>query len=161
MAHSITQQDADFFFQMDKFPEKEEEYQFPLGGEKIIIPFTSADKREFFLFDIYRATIRVSKATYQNRVSKAYILRRLDIDGTAHTNPEVDNVPLPLLKPYNGLEIPCPHLHLYIEGFGERWAVPADLILSIDDKDTCQIMNESVKYCNVKTLPVIKNNLFV
>src|SRR5690606_33171916 len=104
--HFITQQDADFFFGMEKFPEEDKEYGFPNSGEKLIIPFTSADKRENFLFDIYRGKIKITKVVYQNRVRKAYILRRLDYDGAPHTNPEVDSVPLEMLEPYNGSEIP-------------------------------------------------------
>ena len=161
MAHFITQQDADFFFAMEKFPEEEKEYQFPLSGEKVIIPFNSADKRENFLFDIYRGSIKITKTVYQNRVRKAYILRRLDFDGSSHPNPEVETVPLPILEPYNGKEIPSPHIHLYVEGFGERWAVPADLFLKVDGKDIYEIMIDFFKYCNVKQLPDIKKRLLL
>ncbi len=122
MAHFITQADADFFFEMEKFPEDGKEYNFPVSGEKLSIAFTSSNKRKNFLFDIYRGSIKITKITYQSRVRKAYILRRLDIDGPTHTNPEVETVPFNFLKLYNGKEIPTPHLHIYIEGFGERWA---------------------------------------
>lgn len=161
MAHFITQQDADFFFSMEKFPEEEKEYQFPLSGKKLVIPFSSADKRENFIFDIYRGTIRITKVTYQNRVRKAYILRRLDFDGSSHPNPEVETVPLPLLEPYNGKEISAPHIHLYVEGFGERWAVPAEIFLKTEDKDIYEIMIEFFKYCNVKQLPKITKILLL
>jgi hypothetical protein len=161
MAHFITQQDADYFFSMEKFPEEEKEYQFPLSGKKLVIPFSSADKRENFIFDIYRGTIRITKATYQNRVRKAFILRRLDIDGSAHPNPEVETVPLPILEPYNGKEIPAPHIHLYIEGFGERWAVPAEIFLKTEDRDIYEIMIDFFKYCNVKELPKITKILLL
>ncbi len=105
MAHFLTQQEADFFFDMEKFPEEEKEYHFPYSGEKLVIPFTSADKRESFLFDIYRGTIKITKATYQNRARKAFVLRRLDVDGAPHPNPEVEKVPLAFLEPFNGKEI--------------------------------------------------------
>ena len=120
MAHFITQQDADFFFEMEKFPEEEKEHQFPSSGQKLTIGFTSSDKRENFLFDIYRGSIRITKITYQSRVRKAYILRRLDMNGPTHTNPEVEAVPFGFLEPYNGKGIPTPHLHIYVEGFGEK-----------------------------------------
>lgn len=161
MAHFITQQDADFFFGMEKFLEEDKEYQFPCSGEKLIIPFTSADKRENFLFDIYRGSIKITKAVYQNRVRKAYILRRLDFDGAPHPNPEVENVSLPILEPYNGKEIPSPHIHLYVEGFGERWAVPAELFLDLNGKDIYEIMIAFFKYCNVKKIPLIKKTLLL
>lgn len=161
MAHFITQQDADFFFRMEKFPEDEQEYHFPHSGEKLILSFTSADKREKFLFDLYRGSIKITKVVYQNRVRKAYILRRLDFDGAPHPNPEVKVVPLPLLEPYNGKEIPSPHLHLYIEGFGEKWAVPAELLLSLNGKDIYEIMEDFFRYCNVKQLPKITKTLLI
>lgn len=161
MSHLITQDEADYFFSMEKFPEEQKEYQFPSQGDKLIIPFTSADKHEGFLFDIYRGAIKISKLTYQNRVRKAYILRRLDLDSSAHLNPEVENVPLPLLEPYNGKEIATPHLHIYVEGFGEKWAVPADLYLSIAGKDSYEIMEEFFQYCNVKTMPRILKTIFI
>lgn len=161
MSHFITQQDADFFFTMEKFPEEEKEYDFPVSGQKLTIPFTSADKREGFLFDIYRGSVKISKATYQNRVRKAYILRRLDIDHAPHLNPEVEQVPLDLLEPYNGKEIPAPHIHLYIEGFGEKWAVPAEYFIDTNGKDGYEIMMEFFRYCNVRQLPDIKKNLLL
>lgn len=161
MAHYITQHDADYFFEMEKFSEEDKEYQFPYSGEKLIIPFTSADKRENFLFDIYRGSIKITKAVYQNRVRKAYILRRLDYDGAPHLNPEVENLPLTILEKYNGIEIPSPHLHLYVEGFGEKWAVPAELFLSLDEKDVYDIMEEFFRYCNVKKMPKITKRLLV
>ncbi|MFA6923003.1 MAG: hypothetical protein WC223_02005 [Bacteroidales bacterium] len=161
MAHFITQQDADFFFLMEKFPEEEKEYQFPNSGQKLTITFTTSDKRENFLFDIYRGSIKITKAVYQNRVRKAYILRRLDFNGAPHPNPEVENVPLPILEPYNGKEIPSPHIHLYVEGFGERWAVPAEMLMKIKGKDIYEIMIDFFKYCNVKQLPNIKKTLLI
>jgi hypothetical protein len=112
MAHFITQKDADFFFEMEKFPEEDKEYQFPSSGQKLTIAFSSSDKREIFLFDIYRGSLCITKITYQNRVRKAFILRRLDLDGPTHVNPEAEAIPLPFLEPYNGKEIPTPHLHL-------------------------------------------------
>lgn len=161
MARFLTQQDADFFFEMEKFPEEDKKYQFPYSGGKLVLPFVSADKREKFFFDIYRGTIKITKATYQNRVRKAFVLRRLDYDGAPHSNPEVEIVPLQILEPYNGKEIPTPHIHLYIEGFGERWAVPADLFLNLDNKDIYEIMTEFFKYCNVKKLPDITKTLLI
>ena len=161
MAHFITQTDADFFFAMDKFPDEDKEHQFPISGEKLTIPLTSADKRESFLFDIYRGSIRITKVTYQNRVRKAYILRRLDLDGPTHVNPEAETVPFPFLEPYNGKEIPTPHLHIYVEGFGEKWAIPANDILETSGKDIYEMMEQFFTYCNIKQFPNIKKTLLV
>lgn len=70
MAHLITQQDADFFFEMEKFPEDDMEYQFPLSGEKLILSFTSADKHEKFLFDLYRGSIKITKGSIKIELEK-------------------------------------------------------------------------------------------
>lgn len=161
MAHFITQQDADFFFGMEKFPEEDKEYQFPGSGQNLILSFVSADKRENFLFDIFRGSIKITKVVYQNRVRKSYVLRRLDFDGAAHPNPEVEKVPLPLLELYNGKEISTPHIHLYVEGFAEKWAVPAEVLLSVDGKDIYEIMIDFFRYCNVKQLPKIEKTLLI
>ena len=161
MAHFITQQDANFFFGMEKFPEEEKEYQFPSSGQKLSIAFNSTDKRENFLFDIYRGSIRISKVTYQNRVRKAFILRRLDLDGPTHTNPEVETIPLSILEPYNGKEISTPHLHLYVEGYGEKWAIPADLLMKVEGKDIYEMMVDFFSYCNVSQLPKITKTLLI
>lgn len=161
MAHFITQQDADFFFGMEKFPEEDKEHQFPSSGQKLSIAFNSSDKRENFLFDIYRGSICITKVTYQNRVRKAFILRRLDLDGPMHVNPETEAVPLSFLEPYNGKEIPTPHLHLYVEGYGEKWAIPAYLLMKVDDKDIYELLIDFMKYCNVTQLPKIIKTLLI
>ena len=62
------------------------------------------------MFDVTRAQIKLTKATYQNRARQAIILMRLDLDGPPHRNPDET-------------EIPRPHLHIYREGFGDKWAI--------------------------------------
>ncbi|MCX6151315.1 MAG: hypothetical protein NTX22_12365 [Ignavibacteriales bacterium] len=161
MSYLITQTEADYFFQIEKIPEDDAKYTFPVSGDKLVIPFTSLDKRESFLFDITRSIIKIRKVTYQSRVRKIYILRRLDIDGPAHLNPEINEVPLEILKPYNGQEIECPHLHIYIEDFNNKWAVPADLFFNFKGKDIYDIMIEFFTYCNAKKLPEIEKRLLL
>ncbi len=116
---------------MDKIPEANETLNFPQTGNKLSLTFTSIDKREKFIFDITRAYIKVNKITYQKRARKSFVLRRLDINGSPHTNPEVENVPLKILEKYNGKEIPCPHLHVYVEGFHHKWAIQGQMFSKI------------------------------
>ena len=119
------------------------------------IPFVSSDNKEEFLFDISRHEIKVSKITYQNRVRKIFPLRRLDIEGPPHKNPGVEEVPLPLLKPYNDAVISCPHLHIYVEFYMDKWAVPADIFLKLNRNDLFENMLAFSKYCNIIKLPSI------
>ncbi len=159
MAHFLTQAEADFLFNMEKIPEEDVEYDFPTSGNKLIVAFTSSDKREKFLFDITRGSIRITKVTYQNRARKAFILRRLDIDGVSHVNPNVENVPLPFLVPYNGKEIATSHLHFYVEGYEEKWAIPANEVLDTSKVDMYDLMEKFFNYCNVIKLPNINPTL--
>jgi hypothetical protein len=108
----IPQAEADALMAVKKRAADEEEWLFPAPGERIAIPLTSLDRRESFMLDVTRAQIKLTKATYQNRARAAIILMRLDIDGPPHRNPD-------------GTAIPCPHLHVYREGYGDKWAIPA------------------------------------
>lgn len=155
MNDDLTQEEADAMFETDKMPKGNCSYIFPEKGEKLSIPFVSSDSREEFLFDISRHEIKVSKITYQNRVRKIFPLRRLDIDGPPHKNPTVEEIPLPFLTPYNGALIRCPHLHIYVEFYMDKWAVPADIFLNLNPNDLFENMVAFSKYCNIINLPPI------
>ncbi len=109
---SITQAEADKLMAMEKKAVDQQQWTFPGPGDRIFVPLTSIDKRENFLLDVTRSQIKLTKATFQNRARQAIVLYRLDIDGSPHRNPD-------------GEEIPCPHLHVYREGYGDKWAIPA------------------------------------
>jgi hypothetical protein len=104
---NLTQDEADKLMAMEKRAVDEKEWLFPSPGDRIAIPLTSLDKRESFMLDVTRARIKLTKATYQNRARAAIILMRLDFDGPPHRNPD-------------GEEVPCPHLHIYRDGFGDK-----------------------------------------
>jgi hypothetical protein len=104
---NLTQDDADKLMAMEKRAADEKKWLFPGPGDSLAIPLTSLDKRETFMLDVTRAQIKLTKATYQNRARITIILMRLDLDGPPHRNPD-------------GAEIPCPHLHLYREGYGDK-----------------------------------------
>ena len=65
--------------------------------------------RERFLLDVWRGTIKLTKLKYQNRARTAVVLVRLDVDGAPHTNPD-------------GVKFPGTHLHLFREGYDDKWA---------------------------------------
>lgn len=109
---NLTQDEADKLIEMEKRCVDEKEWTFPVPGDRIAIPLSSLDKRESFMLDVTRAQIKLTKATYQNRARAAVILMRLDLNGPPHRNPD-------------GEEVVCPHLHIYREGYGDKWAIPA------------------------------------
>jgi hypothetical protein len=100
----LSQSEADGLIAMEKHRTNEDLLTFPGPGERLDIPLQSPDRREAFFVDVTRSTLKLTKGTYQNRGRQVVVLLRLDIDGAPHRNPD-------------GEEIPCPHLHIYREGF--------------------------------------------
>lgn len=160
----LTQAEADALFALPKKPKSSEPYSFPFAGGKLLVEFLSLDDRESFLFNITRASIAsiaVSKCTYQKRTRQVEVLRRLDVDGSPHPNPDVKTVPFGFLAPYNGIEIPCPHLHVFVEGFADKWAIPAPCGLVIPGNDLYSIMENFLRHCNVQEMPNLERELFL
>jgi len=116
---TLTQIEADTLLAMEKHRTDDTAHTFPVLGGAIVVPLISANKRENFLLDVTRGRINLKKVTYQNRARTAVILARLDIAGPPHVNPD-------------GQEIPCPHLHTYREGFGDKWAEPHSRNISVE-----------------------------
>ena len=122
-------------------------WDYPALGGRLNLPLVSADKREKFFLDITRSRINLAKGTYQNRGRQVVVLVRLDFGGASHRNPD-------------GSEIGSPHLHLYREGYGDRWAfdVPSDQFTSISDP--WQTLEDFMRFCKVVRVPVIRRGLF-
>lgn len=110
--HTLTQAEADRLIALEKWAAAVGTvYQLPMAGAKVTIPLLSADAKEAFILDVNRAgklavTFRV---THQIRGRDVIPLVRLDVGGPDHFNPD-------------GVKIPCPHIHHYREGYGDRWA---------------------------------------
>ena len=144
---NLTQDEADKLMAMEKRAVDKENRDFPGPGDKIAIPLASLDKRESFMLDVTRSQIKLSKATYQNRARTAIILMRLDLAGPPHTNPD-------------GVEIPCPHLHTYREGYGDKWATPAPSSAYTNTADLFATFETFMQQCNVTHPPKIQMGLF-
>ena len=135
----LTQPEADILIQMKK--------SFVKRGIISITPGTdqthdliSADKRERFLLDLWRGTLRLSKLKFQTRGHKVIVLARLDIDGAPHTNPD-------------GEILDGTHLHIYREGYEDKWAEPLSNDDFISPSNIRQIYEDFCRYCNIETLP--------
>lgn len=144
---SLTQPEADALIAMEKKRVDDKQWDFPTPGGRIAIPLTSVDKRENFFLDVTRSQLRLTQATYQNRARQAIILLRLDLDGPPHRNPDDQ-------------EIPCPHLHIYREGFGDKWATPAPLSEYPDTANLFSTFEAFMKRCNIILPPDIQKGLF-
>jgi hypothetical protein len=120
-------------------------FSYPPPSSKISIDLTSIDGREKFLLDIRRGSIAM-RGTFQNRVYTTEILARLDYGGQPHTNPD-------------GGVIRGTHLHVYKEGFGDKWAIllPCDGFHTIDTQK--DLYTNFLKFCNITRIPNLIDSL--
>ena len=142
----LTQPEAAALLALEKHRLDDARHTYP-HGDKLIVQLQSADKREQFHLDISRQRIDIAKGTYQNRARTVQVLARLDFGGAPHRNPD-------------GEEVPSPHLHLYREGFGDKWAypLPAEHFTSTTDKFT--LLQDFMRYCTITKPPIIDRGLF-
>ncbi len=143
----LTQALADALIALEKHRIDESHHVFPDQGT-VTIPLISADKRETFVLDLRNSGIDLVKATYQNRTRQVIVLVRLDLGDKPHTNPD-------------GEQIPSPHLHLYKEGYADKWAIPLPRSIFSNPKDKWRSLQDFMKYCNITRTPHIERGLFV
>lgn len=144
---SITQAEADALTALEKHRTDTTQWDYPSLGGAISIPLVSGDRREQFILDVRRARIDLAKGTYQNRGRQVIVLVRLDFGGAPHWNPD-------------GQEIGSPHLHIYREGFGDKWAVPVPDNKFKDMGDLWQTLDDFMRFCNIVEPPIIRRGLF-
>ena len=145
---NLTQAEADALMAMEKLRVDERDWDYPALGGSISIPLMSVNKRENFQLDVSRSRIDLQRGKYQNRTRQVVILVRLEFGGPPHRNPDVE-------------EIPCPHLHLYREGFADRWAVPIPTDAFPNMGDLWQTLQDFMKFCKITRPPSISRGLFV
>jgi hypothetical protein len=143
----LTQSLADGLIALEKHRLDEARYVFPDQGI-VTIPLMSADKREAFVLDIRNSGIDLVNATYQNRTRQVIVLVRLDLGVKPHTNPD-------------GGQISSPHLHLYREGYSDKWAVALPKKSFGSPKDKWRTLQDFMKFCNITRVPHIERGLFV
>jgi hypothetical protein len=144
----LSQTEADAFIAMPKVKTDETQWDYPLAGASVAIPLLSEDRRTNFFLDLSRGRIVFAKGKYQNRVHQSVILVRLDFGGAPHRNPD-------------GIEMPCPHLHVYREGYGDKWAVPVLVDKFPNMSDAWAMLLDFMKYCTITEPPLIRKGLFV
>jgi len=142
----LSQQEADTLLRMRKLRIDITPHSFPELGGHIEIPLVSTDKREAFSLDISRRRIALT-TKYQTRGRQSLVLARLDFNAP-HRNPD-------------DTEVGVPHLHLYREGYGDKWAfnVPENLLSNPDDH--WQVLIDFMAYCAIVEPPYITRGLFL
>jgi len=144
---NLTQAEADALIAMEKHRANEDRSDFPMGGQSLVLSLQSADKREQFLLDLSRGRIDLLKVKMQNRGRQVVVLVRLDLGGAPHRNPDDE-------------EVPAPHLHVYREGYGDKWAVPVSPDRFRDVGDAWATLEDFLRFCNVTQPPHIERGLF-
>lgn len=144
MIANLTQAEADALLALEKRRADKDKWDYPGRGSEIRIPLISTDKRESFLLRLYRSQCTLTRrGTYQTLCRKIVILARLDFCGRPHTNPD-------------GKQIGPTHLHLYREGFGDKFAfpVPGDYFSNL--QDLWQTLEDFMRFCNIVEPPDIR-----
>lgn len=143
----LTQAEADALMVIEKRRADTIQREYPGLGGAITAPLISIDGRERFSLDLRRGRIDLSKGTYQTRGRQVVILARLDFGGAPHRNPD-------------GEEIGSPHLHLYREGYGDKWAFPVPEDQFTDQNDLQITLDDFMRFCNIVDPPIIRRGLF-
>jgi len=140
VSDDLSQQEADLLLAMDKRRLSADDVAWPSFGGKAVVPLSSVDGREEFMLDVTKTSFKLSKLTLQNRARTTVILARLEIEGAPHRNPD-------------DVELPCPHIHLYREGYGTKWAfpVPAEHFRDLSNHQTT--VEDFMRFCHIVEPP--------
>ena len=144
---NLDQSVADELLAMEKFRIDDKSHDFPMMGSRISIKLESSDHEEKFVLDVSRGMRNRFKASFQNRGRQTVVLARLDLGGSPHRNPD-------------GKKIESPHLHLYKEGFGDRWAYPVPPEHFNALSDLFRSLKDFMEYCKIVKPPTIRRGLF-
>lgn len=145
---NLTQAEADALIDMEKHRMNDDPYDFPMGGQSLVLPMQSSDKREHFLLDLSRGRIDLRKVKMQTRGRQVIVLVRLDLGGPPHRNPD-------------GEEISGPHLHVYREGYSDKWAIPLPSDRFRINDGMWTTLEDFFQFCNVTLQPNIERGLFI
>ncbi len=145
---TFTQAEFDYILGLQKSFKEDDEIVLgppPLKWSREIV---SNSTKDFFTLDFYRGSIEIRKYTYNKRFRNAIVLLRYDAMGR-HTNPpEAD-----------GVSFDGPHVHIYREGFDDKWAFPVSKIGLNGTDSIDEVLTGLLNYCNIEA-PTIKLSLF-
>ena len=165
----LTQSRADELVAMPKKKKSDDSYDFPLNGESLTVELISEDGRETFMVDIsiekkVSRDVKETNRKYQLRYQGEYILIRIDTK-RPHKNldqsdlNESDIERLKYLKQYFGMDFHGPHMHIYVEGYGDAWARPIPVGKFTRLHDPYGTIDDFFAYCNIMEPPLIQREL--
>ena len=98
------------------------------------IPLISENKQEHFLLDLRQGRIDLKKLICQNRYDEVIQLVRFESKGV-HENPD-------------GEIIRGAHIHIYKEGYGDKFAFPVKDFEDVED--VLKALTKFCEFCNIE-----------
>ncbi|WPX08072.1 DUF6978 family protein [Anaerocellum danielii] len=141
----IEQALADYLIRTEKII-LEKKINFPIVNTSLTLNVICVDNNsEKILIDINRkGTLKLTRCTYHKRYQTNITLIRLDIDTKPHRNPD-------------GTKVGPTHIHIYKEGYGDKWAYPLDEFDCFSNTDDLvQAFIDFCKFCNIKEIPIVQ-----
>ena len=144
---AISQTEYDFLMKEEKeFDDPSSPIQLGPAPIQWTRQINSTTTKEAYLLDFYRGSFEISKYTVNKRYRQTIILLRYD-NGGRHTNPDGET--------FQGA-----HVHLYKEGYNDKFAYPVSKI-GVDETDNIEtVFNKVMQFCNVKGVPSIEVPMF-
>ena len=144
----LKQDEANHLLKIEKHFMNSDSIKMPIQGERITLPLQDDAKRLHFLLDVSRrGSFSLQKYTLNDRFRISIVLARVDINPPPHENPD-------------GVKIEGDHIHLFREGFADKWAIK---LCDFDTYDFCSC-NNIIEYfqafcgfLNIKNLPDIQD----
>lgn len=142
----LSQSEADFLLALAKRRVDRKVQNYPGLGGGLSIPLASLDGKEQFILDLRRSRVNLAKGSYQNRARRVIVLTRLCFGGAAHPNPD-------------GQEVGSPHIHLYRENYGDKWAYPLPVENFPQRGGQWETFQDFLRFCNITEPPDIRRGL--
>lgn len=106
----------------------------------------AVNNRNTYLLDFYRGSFELARYTYNKRYRQSIILVRYD-SGGRHTNPD-------------GVSFDGPHVHLFREGFNDKYAFPVSE-LNVDDTNSIdEVLTKLLQFCTIIKRPTVEIPMF-
>ncbi|MBN1275499.1 hypothetical protein JXA12_04385 [Candidatus Woesearchaeota archaeon] len=99
-------------------------------------PVVSDAHGDIFALDIKQGKIELKMMRCGHRVHSVFTLLRLDVDDRVHINP-------------GGVKVTGPHVHVYREGYNDRFAFPANQYGFKDLSDFGSVIEKFMELCNI------------
>ncbi len=144
--YDLSQSEADLLRSLEKHRVDETTWTYPGMGGALSIPLVSKNGREQFVLDIRRGRVNLAKGSYQNRARRVVVLLRLCFGGGPHENPD-------------GTPIGSPHIHIYREGYGDKWAEDLPVSDFADASNRWNTFQDFLRFCNIVEPPHINRGL--